>query len=54
MREQSRVDPVFMADQAVRRKDIASAPGDSQNSVPALRDRVTILEEILAVRTAGT
>ena len=54
MREQSRVNPIFMSDQLMRRKDIASAPGDSQNSIPALRDRVTILEEILAVRTAGT
>ena len=50
MRLQSRIKPQFLIDQATRRKDIAETPGDSQNSVPALRTRVTVLEEILAVR----
>ena len=54
MRLQSRVKQQFLIDQATRRKDISSAPGDSQNSIPALRTRVTVLEEILAVRTAET
>jgi len=54
MRKPTRIVPQFLSEQATRRKDISSAPGDSQNSVPALRTRVTVLEEILAVRTAET
>jgi len=50
MRKQSRVDAQFLEEQKVRREAVSTTPGDSQNSIPALRDRVTLLEEILSTR----
>jgi len=50
MRQPTRISPVFLNEQATRRNTVATTPGDSQNSVPALRERVTLLEEILSTR----
>ena len=48
MRLQSRVKPQFLIDQATRRKDIASAPGQA-GGLPALNERVELIETILAI-----
>jgi len=50
MRQNTRVDPAFMQAQKDKRVVVDDTPPNDQNSVPALRDRVTILEEILSVR----
>ena len=54
MRLKSRVNPQFLNEQATRRKTTSDTPGDSQKSIPALRDRVTLLEEILSTREVDT
>jgi len=54
MREPTRVVPAFLTDQATKRKTVTDTPGDSGNSIPALRDRVTLLEEILSTRVHDT
>ena len=49
-RKQSRISVEFIADQTVKRK--ATEDGtNNENSVPALRDRVNRLEELLAVKS---
>ena len=53
-RKQTRVDPQFLADQKQRRDTLAGTPGNSGNSVPELRERLTVVEEIMAIRQAGT
>ena len=50
MRQPTRIVPAFLTSQIAKRKDISETPGDSQNSIPALRARVTLLEEILSTR----
>ena len=53
-REQSRIKVNYLQEQAAKRKALAEIPGDSSNSIPALRDRVTVLEEILSLRVHGS
>jgi len=48
MRLQSRIKPQFLIDQATRRKDISSAPGQA-GGLPALNERVELIETILAI-----
>ena len=50
MREQSRISPAFIADQEAKRKTTEDGT-NNENSVPALRDRVNRLEELLAVKS---
>ena len=50
MRKPTRVDPAFMQSQADKRVALDTSDPNAQNSVPELRDRVTVLEELLAVR----
>ena len=52
MREASRVSPEFLQDQQTRRTGLNDSDPNSQNSIPALRDRVTVLERLLSVREA--
>jgi len=53
-REISRVNPQFLQEQKNRRDTLASTPGNSGNSVPELRDRLTVVEEIVSIRQPGT
>lgn len=50
MRQTSRVNPAFMQAQRDKRVVVKDTPPNDQNSIPALRDRVTLLEEILSTR----
>jgi len=50
-RKQSRIVPTFVADQKVRRTGLESSDPSSQNSVPDLRDRVTVVERLLSIRS---
>ena len=51
MRKDSRVNQQFVADQKARRTGLESSDPASQKSVPELRDRVTVLERLLGVRS---
>ena len=48
MRKPTRIVPQFLSEQATRRKDIASAPGQA-GGLPALNERVELIETILAI-----
>ena len=54
MRKNSRINDQYLIDQGTKRKTADDTPGNSQNSTPALRDRVTLIEEILSLRTHNT
>jgi len=46
----SRVDSQFLDDQKTRRVGLNDSDPTSHNSVPALRDRVTVVERLLSIR----
>ena len=50
-RKDSRVNQQFLIDQITRRTGLESSDPASQKSVPELRDRVTVLERLLGVRS---
>ena len=51
MRKPTAVNPVFIKDQKTRRTTLASSDPQHQNSVPALRDRLTEVERIVGIRS---
>ena len=51
MRKSSRVSPTFVEAQKQKRKVLEETPSGNQNNVPALRDRLTVVEEIVAIRS---
>jgi len=53
MREPTRIDPIFVEEQKVRREVLKDEPGQA-GGLPALKDRVEHLEEILALRIPNT
>ena len=52
-RPESRVNEQFVIDQKANRKLTNDAPGQA-GGLPELKDRVELIEEILALRVAGT
>ena len=51
MRKQTRVNAQFIEQQKLKRKNLAESDSGSENSVPALRNRLTVVEEIIAIRS---
>ena len=49
-RKTSRVNPQFLQNQTIKRTELSDLPPGSGNSVPQLRERLTIVEEIIAIR----
>ena len=50
MREQSRINVDFITQQVLKRKDLESAPSQA-GGLPAVNDRLQIIEEILALHS---
>jgi len=51
MRKPSAVNPVFIKDQKTRRNTLEVSDPHNQNSVPDLRNRLTIVEQIVGIRS---
>ena len=50
MRKQSRVNPPFIAEQKTKRETLSTAPSQA-GGLPAVNDRIQIIEEILAIHS---
>jgi len=50
MRKPSRINPQHLVDQKTKRKHLVDQGPDYGNNVPELRERVTVLEEIVGIR----
>jgi len=50
MRKPTRINPTFLENQKTKRDETESG-SNNENSVPALRDRVNRLEELLTVKS---
>lgn len=49
-RPTTRIDRQFLIDQKDKRENLRNLPGSSGNSIPELRSRLTVVEEILSLR----
>ena len=50
MREQTRINPTFITEQVLKRKDLEAAPSMA-GGLPELKSRLAIVEEILALHS---
>jgi len=50
MREPTRINPTFVTEQVIKRKDLAQAPSQA-GGLPEVNNRIQIIEEILAVHS---
>jgi len=50
MRKQSRINTVFILEQQAKRKALSTAPSQA-GGLPAVNDRIQVIEEILALHS---
>ena len=50
MRKQTRINPDFITEQVLKRKDLEAAPSMA-GGLPGLKERLAIVEEILALHS---
>ena len=49
-RRNSRINPAFLTEQATKRKSLSTAPSQA-GGLPAVNDRVQVIEEILSIHS---